>query len=114
MSHYRLILLVHNYPRCFNYYLLQSIPEGLHKGGFRMFFLLVGVALLVLKWQAIGPVADWSWWVVLSPFALAALWWWYADFSGYTKRKAMEKDEARKAERQQQARERLKNFRRPQ
>ncbi len=78
-----------------------------------MYFLIAGLVLLVLKWAEIGPVATWSWWWVLSPFALAALWWWYADFSGYTKRKAMEKDEARKAERQKEAQERLKNFRRP-
>ena len=79
-----------------------------------MYFLIAGIVLLTLKWLAIGPVAAWSWWVVLAPFALAASWWWYADASGYTKRKAMEKDEARKAERQLEARERLKNFRRPQ
>lgn len=77
-----------------------------------MYFLGLGVVLLVLKWAGIGPVAAWSWWWVLSPFALAALWWWYADFSGYTKRKAMEKDEARKQERLKEARERLKGFRR--
>jgi len=77
-----------------------------------MYFLIAGLVLLVLKWAEIGPVAAWSWWWVLSPFALAALWWWYADFSGYTKRKAMEKDEARKVQRVKEAQERLKNFRR--
>jgi small Trp-rich protein len=77
-----------------------------------MYFLVAGLVLLVLKWAEIGPVATWSWWWVLSPFALAALWWWYADTFGYTKRKAMEKDEARKAQRKQEARDRLKNFRR--
>ena len=34
--------------------------------------------------------------VVLSPFALAVLWWWWADASGYTKRVEIEKMEARK------------------
>ena len=36
-------------------------------------------------------VAEWSWWIVLTPFALAAAWWQWADWSGYTKRKEMEK-----------------------
>lgn len=33
-----------------------------------MIFIIVGVLLLLLKWQAIGPVATWSWWIVLAPF----------------------------------------------
>lgn len=61
-----------------------------------MFFLVLGLVLLLLKWQAIGPVAAWSWWAVLAPFALAAIWWTWADFSGLTKRRAVERDEARK------------------
>ncbi len=36
---------------------------------------------------------------MLSPFALAALWWWYADASGYTKKKEVEKMEKRKQDR---------------
>lgn len=74
-----------------------------------MFFLMAGVVLLLLKWLELGPVAAWSWWWVLSPFALAVLWWWYADFSGYTRRKAMEREEARKLQRKQEARDRLRN-----
>lgn len=61
-----------------------------------MLFLVLGVVLLLLKWQAIGPVAAWDWWVVLAPFALAAAWWAWADFSGLTKRKAVEREDARK------------------
>ena len=38
-----------------------------------MFFLVAGVALLLLKYLQIGFVADWSWWWVLSPFALAVV-----------------------------------------
>ncbi|MFV0680546.1 TIGR04438 family Trp-rich protein [Ottowia sp.] len=64
-----------------------------------MYLLGLGIILLLLKWQQIGPVADWSWWWVLAPFAGAILWWAWADWSGYTKRKAMERDDVRKLER---------------
>lgn len=61
-----------------------------------MLFLILGLALMALKVFEIGPVAALSWWWVLAPFALAALWWTWADASGYTKRKAMEKEMERK------------------
>jgi small Trp-rich protein len=64
-----------------------------------MYLLGLGLVLLLLKWAALGPVAGWPWWVVLAPFVLAILWWAWADASGYTKRKAMERDAARKAAR---------------
>lgn len=61
-----------------------------------MYLLGLGLVLLALKYLEIGPVGAWSWWWVLSPFAGAVVWWAWADWSGYTKRKAMEKEEARK------------------
>lgn len=61
-----------------------------------MLFLLTGIALLVLKYLEIGPVATWSWWLVLTPFGLAVAWWSWADASGYTKKKAVEKENAKK------------------
>ena len=64
-----------------------------------MYALLLGVLLMLLKYLGIGPVADWSWWWVLSPFAVAAAWWAWADATGYTKRKAMEKMDQRRKER---------------
>lgn len=64
-----------------------------------MYVLLLGVLLMLLKYLEIGPVANWSWWWVLSPFAVAAAWWAWADATGYTKRKAMEKMEERKKNR---------------
>lgn len=64
-----------------------------------MYFLLIGIVFILLKWLEIGPLAAWSWWWVLSPLALAALWWTWADFSGYSKRKAMEQMDLRKKER---------------
>lgn len=61
-----------------------------------MLFLVIGILLLLLKYFAIGPVVGWSWPIVLSPFMLAVLWWWWADISGHTKRKVMQRDQARK------------------
>ena len=49
-----------------------------------MYLLLIGIAALLLKYLEIGPVATWSLFIVLSPFLLASLWWWYAEESGYT------------------------------
>lgn len=60
-----------------------------------MYFLGLGLVLLVMKYLEIVPVAAWDWWVVLSPFGLAVLWWAWADWSGYTKRKAMERESVR-------------------
>ena len=72
-----------------------------------MWFLVIGVVLLVLKWLAVSPVAEWSWWWVLSPFALTAIWWWVADFTGYTRRKVVQKEEARQRARHNEGRKRL-------
>ena len=64
-----------------------------------MYALLLGITLILLKYLEVGPVANWSWWWVLSPFAAAAAWWAWADATGYTKRKAMEKMDQRKQDR---------------
>ena len=61
-----------------------------------MYFLGIGLILLAMKYLEIGPVANWSWWLVMAPFALAVAWWAWADSSGYTKRKAMEREDARR------------------
>ncbi|MFT4266175.1 MAG: TIGR04438 family Trp-rich protein [Xenophilus sp.] len=72
-----------------------------------MWFLGVGVLGVVLKLLDVGFAAGLSWWIVLIPFALAAAWWWYADASGYTKRKAMEREGARKQKRIERQRSQL-------
>ncbi len=72
-----------------------------------MLFVVLGCLLLVMKYFEVGPVTDWSWWLVLAPFGLAVLWWWYADASGYTKRREMDRMEERKAERRRTSMERL-------
>ncbi len=70
-----------------------------------MYLLGLGVILLLMKWQEMGPVANWSWWTVLAPFAGAMLWWAWADGTGYTKRKAMEREEKRRIDRINRQRE---------
>lgn len=72
-----------------------------------MYLLGAGLVLLLLKVLAIGAVASWSWWVVMAPFGLAMLWWAWADQSGYTKRKAMQREDARKAKRIDRQRDHL-------
>ncbi len=64
-----------------------------------MYFLLIGVAALAMKYLEFGPVASLSWWIVLSPFAMAVVWWAWADGSGYTKRVEMDLMEKRKNDR---------------
>jgi small Trp-rich protein len=72
-----------------------------------MYLLGLGVIMLVLKYLEIGPVATLPWLWVLSPFAAAVVWWAWADWSGYTKKKAMEKEDQRKKERIDKARQSL-------
>ena len=72
-----------------------------------MYLLGLGIILLLMKYLEIGPVANWTWWAVLTPFGLAAVWWWWADWSGYTKRKAVEREDARKKARIDKSREQL-------
>lgn len=64
-----------------------------------MAFVIAGVLLIVMKLAEFGPPADWSWWWILSPFAGAVLWWAWADKSGLTKRREIDKMEQRKVER---------------
>ena len=64
-----------------------------------MWFLGLGLLGVALKFFEIGPVAQWSWFVVLIPFGLAMAWWAWADWSGYTKRKVVEKENARRQDR---------------
>ena len=72
-----------------------------------MLLLGLGIVLILLKYLEIGPTAAWSWWAVLSPLAGAVLWWTWADWSGYTKRKAVERENARKQARIDKSRESL-------
>ncbi|MCH8180830.1 MAG: TIGR04438 family Trp-rich protein [Proteobacteria bacterium] len=68
-----------------------------------MWLVAVGVLVLVLNFAGVGAVGRLEWWgdawILLMPFGLAALWWFIADTSGHTQRKAMAKMDARKEER---------------
>lgn len=66
-----------------------------------MWLVAVGVLTVVLKLLGVAPVADWGWWMVLIPFGLAVVWWAWADSSGLTQRKAMQRMEERKAARRE-------------
>ena len=72
-----------------------------------MWFIVLGVLLIALKLAEVGFVAAWTWWAVLSPFAVAAVWWAYADSSGLTKKREMDKLEDKKAERRRRSMEAL-------
>lgn len=72
-----------------------------------MWFLVLGVLGVLLKYFEVGPMGQWSWWIVLIPFPLAMAWWSYADWSGYTKRKAVERQDERKRERIERQRSQL-------
>ena len=64
-----------------------------------MWFVGLGILLIAMKLGDVSVVAEWNWWMVLAPFGLAVLWWIYADSSGLTKRREMEKLENKKLER---------------
>ena len=70
-----------------------------------MFFILVGVGLIFCWFMDWGPMANWTWeisgdlWKFVLPFVLATAWWIWSDVSGWTKRKAMQRDAERKQDR---------------
>ncbi|MGJ7508877.1 TIGR04438 family Trp-rich protein [Variovorax sp. GT1P44] len=64
-----------------------------------MWFLMLGLLGVALKLLEFSFVATMSWWIVLTPFGLAIAWWAWADSSGYTKRKAVERENARRQDR---------------
>ena len=78
-----------------------------------MYFLGLGIVLLLMKYLEVGPVATWSWLIVLAPFALAVVWWAWADASGYTRRKAMERENKRRQDRIDKQRDALGIKKRP-
>ena len=78
-----------------------------------MWFVVIGVILLVMNWTGVGPPAQWNYdifgdlWKFLWPFVAAVGWWHFSDSSGRTTRKAMERMEERKEERRDRALEAL-------
>ena len=72
-----------------------------------MYFLGLGIILLLMKYLEIDPVSGWNWLIVLAPFGLAVAWWTWADATGYTRRKAMEREDKRRQDRIDKQREAL-------
>ena len=72
-----------------------------------MYLLGLGLVFLLMKYFGLGPVAAWEWWWVLSPFALAVLWWSWAAWSGQTKKTAMAKEDKRRQARSERNHEAL-------
>jgi small Trp-rich protein len=70
-----------------------------------MFFVIVGVLLIVLNLLGVGPIGLWNWeitgdlWKFAAPFILALLWWVWTDKSGLDKRREMDKMEKKKQKR---------------
>ncbi|MFZ9406648.1 MAG: TIGR04438 family Trp-rich protein [Burkholderiaceae bacterium] len=57
--------------------------------------LWIGALMVALKWFEVDPVAHWAWWWVLSPFALAIIWWeWLERLLGLDRR---DPDKARRS-----------------
>ncbi|WP_374673473.1 TIGR04438 family Trp-rich protein [Ideonella sp.] len=70
-----------------------------------MIFIIIGVALIALKLLGVNPMAEWNYeltgdlWKMVWPFVAALIWWAWSDASGWTRRREMERDDQRKAER---------------
>lgn len=69
--------------------------------------VIVGVLLLLAHLADFGPFGAWPWWAIGLPFLAAVLWWSFADNSGWTQRRVMEKLERKKAERREKTMESL-------
>lgn len=70
-----------------------------------MYLVILGLLLLTLKLTEVGPAANWPWWVILSPFAGAVVWWAWADATGYYKRREMRKLEEKQEKRRERSME---------
>jgi len=75
-----------------------SVTDNVDKRSF-MYLVVIGVALVILKLADVLPIAEWPWWGVLLPFPVAAVWWAIADATGFTKKRATEREEKRRVDR---------------
>lgn len=79
-----------------------------------MYLLGIALAVMAWKWNTVGGPSEWpldDWIIVLVPFGLTIAWWAWADASGYTKRKAMEVEDAKVKARQDANREAIGTLR---
>ena len=73
-----------------------------------MYFVVIGVVVILMNLLGIGPPAAWTWNIggdlgkFCVPFGLALVWWVWADATGYNKRREMEKMERRRQARREQ------------
>ncbi len=58
-----------------------------------MWMFALGIVAVVLKLTGFTAVAHWPWWLVVAPFAVAAVWWSMADVLGITRRNAFRRYE---------------------
>jgi small Trp-rich protein len=76
-----------------------------------MLFVVIGVLLIGMNLGGVWFPGEWTWgkdwWKMLWPFAAALAWWMWADSTGLTKKREMDKMEAKKAERRRQNLENL-------
>ena len=72
-----------------------------------MYLVVLGAVLLLLKVFEVEFIAKLPWWGALLPLGLAMLWWAWADKSGWTKRREIDKMEQRKKDRRAQNMEAL-------
>lgn len=72
-----------------------------------MWFVVIGVLLGAMKLAEFGPAAAWPWWAVLSPFGLAFVWWIWADSTGLTKKREIDKMQEKKEARRRKNMEAL-------
>ncbi len=78
-----------------------------------MWFVGLGLVVVLLHFAGIGPPGRWNFevfgdlWKFLLPFGLALAWWAFADAIGLTQKRAMQKMEDRKTERRERAMEAL-------
>ena len=67
----------------------------------------IGVLILLAWFADFGPFGRLPWWAVALPFLAAILWWAFADSTGWTQRRAIDKMEKRKRNRREKAMEAL-------
>jgi small Trp-rich protein len=76
-----------------------------------MWFVGLGVLLILLNLAGIGPFGAWQWpgdaLYMCWPFGLALVWWLYSDSTGLTQRREMDKMEQKKETRRRKAMETL-------
>jgi small Trp-rich protein len=73
-----------------------------------MYFVVIGILIILANLLGIGPMANWTWnitgdlWKFCVPFVFAAIWWAWADATGYYKRREMEKMDAKRQSRREE------------